>query len=278
MLKKAWMIPENAERSQRKPRAKTLPTSILVALKSEKLSHISGGIYHRLQIDFTYNTNHMEGSRLTSEQTRWIFKTKTIGDLPNDLPIDDIIETANHFRCITLVIESADATLTERYIKMLHAQLKSGTCDSRKDWFAVGDYKWLDNVVGEIETCPAKDVRKIYKSTRYIFCRHGSQVSMPTFRNKNCSGQVLVNYNRRNKIPINPDDPAVLEKLDAKLNACIKLQETMKAVNTIVQSNHTDEEKRKLLMSKHHISPQSIDDLLHPRNKAGRNQAFPVML
>ena len=160
MLGKAWMIPENAERPQRKPRSKALPTSILAALKSEKRSHISGGIYHRLQIDFTYNTNHMEGSRLTHEQTRWIFETKTIGDLPDDLPIDDIVETANHFRCIDLVIESAGAALTERYIKMLHAQLKSGTCDSRKDWFAVGDYKRLDNVVGEMETCPAKDVHQ----------------------------------------------------------------------------------------------------------------------
>ena len=160
MLGKAWRIPADAERPRRKPRAKALPTSILDVLKSEKRGHISGGLYHRLQIDFTYNTNHMEGSRLTHEQTRWIFETRTVGDLPGDLPVDDIIETANHFRCIDLVIESAGAALTERYIKMLHAQLKSGTGDSRKDWFAVGDYKRLDNVVGEMETCPPKDVHR----------------------------------------------------------------------------------------------------------------------
>ena len=160
MLGKTWRIPAEAERPRRKPRVRTLPTSILGVLKSEKRGHIAGGLYHRLQIDFTYNTNHMEGSRLTREQTRWIFETKTIGDLPGDLPVDDIVETANHFRCIDLVIESAGAALTERYIKMLHAQLKSGTGDSRKEWFAVGDYKRLPNVAGEMETCPPQDVHR----------------------------------------------------------------------------------------------------------------------
>ena len=160
MIGKSWMIPTNAERPKRKSRVKELSTSILDVLKTEKRSHISGGLYHRLQIDFTYNTNHMEGSRLTHEQTRWIFETKTIGNLPGDLPIDDIVETANHFRCVDIVIESAGAALTERYIKMLHAQLKSGTCDSRKGWFAVGDYKRLDNMVGEMETCPVKAVHQ----------------------------------------------------------------------------------------------------------------------
>ena len=160
MLGKTWRIPADAERPRRKPRNKALPADVLAILKSEKRGHIAGGLYHQLQIDFTYNTNHMEGSHLTHEQTRWIFETKTIGDLPGDLPVDDIIETANHFRCIDLVIESAGAALTERYIKMLHAQLKSGTSDSRKDWFAVGDYKRLDNVVGEMETCPPKEVHR----------------------------------------------------------------------------------------------------------------------
>jgi len=160
MLGKTWRIPADAERPRRKPRSKALPADVLAILKSEKRGHISGGLYHRLQIDFTYNTNHMEGSRLTHEQTCWIFETRTIGDLPGDLPVDDIIETANHFRCIDLVIESAGAALTERYIKMLHAQLKSGTGDSRKDWFAVGDYKRLANVVGDMETCPPGDVHR----------------------------------------------------------------------------------------------------------------------
>lgn len=160
LLGKAWQIPANAAKPERKPRAKKLPCSILEVLKSEKRGHIAGGLYHRLQIDFTYNTNHMEGSRLTHEQTRWIFETQTVGKLPSDVPVDDIVETANHFRCIDIVIESTGAALTERYIKMLHAQLKSGTSDSRKGWFAVGDYKRLDNVVGEMETCPAKDVHR----------------------------------------------------------------------------------------------------------------------
>ena len=158
LLGKAWQIPADAEKPVRKPRQKALPKSVLAILKSEKRGRIQGGLYHRLQIDFTYNTNHMEGSRLTHEQTRWIFETETIGQLPSDIPVDDLVETANHFRCIDIVIESSGAALTERYVKMLHAQLKSGTSDSRKEWFAVGDYKRLDNVVGEMETCPVKDV------------------------------------------------------------------------------------------------------------------------
>ena len=100
----------------------------------------------------------MEGSRLSHEQTRWIFETRTIGAVAEDIPIDDIVETANHFRCVDMVIESATAALTERFIKTLHTILKSGTVDSRKAWFSVGDYKKLDNVVGEMETCSASQV------------------------------------------------------------------------------------------------------------------------
>jgi len=143
LLGKAWQIPVAAEKPLRKPRAKRQPGSILSALKNEKRGRISGGLYHRIQIDFTYNTNHMEGSRLSHEQTRWMFETQTVGKLPSDVPVDDIVETANHFRCIDIVIESAGAALTERYVKMLHAQLKSGTSDSRRERFAVGDYKRL---------------------------------------------------------------------------------------------------------------------------------------
>ncbi len=155
---KSWRIPADAERPKRKTRVRGLPSSIREALKAEKRGRISGALYHRLQIDFTYNSNHIEGSRLTHEQTRWIFETKTIGDLPGDLPVDNVVETVNHFRCIDIVIESVGAALTERYIKELHHLLKSGTTDSRKEWFAVGDYKQLDNVVGDMETCPKDDV------------------------------------------------------------------------------------------------------------------------
>ena len=158
LMGKAWQIPADAACPKRKPRAKGLPGSILGLLRAEKRGRVSGGLYHRLQIDFAYNSNHIEGSRLTHEQTRWIFETKTIGELGPDMPVDDIVETANHFRAVDIVIESAGAALTERYVKMLHSQLKSGTSDSRKEWFAVGEYKRIDNMVGEMETCPAKDV------------------------------------------------------------------------------------------------------------------------
>lgn len=154
-----WRIPADATKPERK-RRRTFPTTILGVLDAERSSRISGGLYHRLQIDITYNSNHIEGSRLTHEQTRWIFETKTIGNVGPDVPVDDIVETANHFRAVDRVIESAGAALTERYVKKLHAQLKGGTSDSRKDWFAVGEYKRLDNVVGEMETCPAKDVHR----------------------------------------------------------------------------------------------------------------------
>ena len=137
-----------------------MPKSFLGILKAEMRSQTKNSIYHRLQIDFAYNSNHIEGSRLTHEQTRWIFETKTIGLLSEDTPVDDIVETANHFRCLDIVIETAGAALSESYIKRLHAQLKSGTSDSRKAWFAVGAYKKLDNVVGEQETCPASEVSR----------------------------------------------------------------------------------------------------------------------
>ena len=153
----AWRIPADASKPPRK-RRRTFPTTILGVLDAERKSRIPGGLYHRLQIDFTYNSNHIEGSRLTREQTRWIFETQTLGEIAGDVPVDDIVETANHFRCIDTVIETAGAALTERYVKNLHVQLKSGTTDSRKEWFAVGEYKRLDNVVGDMETCPAKDV------------------------------------------------------------------------------------------------------------------------
>ena len=154
-----WRIPADATKPERK-RRRTFPTTILGVLDAERSSRISGGLYHRLQIDITYNSNHIEGSRLTYEQTRWIFETKTIGNVSPDVPVDDIVETANHFRAVDRVIMTATSALTEAYIKRLHEIVKSGTSDCRKDWFAVGEYKRLDNVVGEIETCPAKDVHR----------------------------------------------------------------------------------------------------------------------
>lgn len=113
---------------------------------------LKGGIYHRTQVDMTYNSNHMEGSRLTHEQTRHIFETNTIGVTEDGANVDDIVETVNHFRCIDMVIDRAGEKLTESFIKELHALLKSGTSDSRRDWFAVGDYKKLPNEVGGLDT------------------------------------------------------------------------------------------------------------------------------
>ena len=158
LVGKTWMIPMAAVKPKRKPRFDQIPQSVAGILKMEMEAKMKGGLYHRLQIDFTYNSNHMEGSRLSHEQTRWIFETMTVGRLSADVPVDDIIETSNHFRCLDKVIASSGAKLTEHYIKDLHFFLKNGTSDSRKAWFAVGDYKRLENVVGDMETCPAKKV------------------------------------------------------------------------------------------------------------------------
>ncbi len=152
-------MPANAQKPERNSR-RPFPKTAIGILEAERGSRISGGLYHRLQIDLAYNSNHIEGSRLTHEQTRWIFETKTIGNIDADIPVDDIIETANHFRATDMVIMTATSALTEAYIKRLHEMLKSGTSDSRKEWFAVGDYKRLDNVVGDMETCPAKEVHR----------------------------------------------------------------------------------------------------------------------
>ena len=145
---KTWYLPENAEKPERVNKQSALPRTLLEVLQAEKASRLSGGIYHKVQIDFTYNSNHMEGSRLTHDQTRYIFETNTIGVHETTLNVDDIVETANHFRCIDLIIDRAGSIINEALIKQLHAMLKNGTSDSRKDWFVVGDYKKLPNEVG----------------------------------------------------------------------------------------------------------------------------------
>ena len=155
---KTWNIPENAEKPKRKNKKSNEPQTLLERLKSEKASHISGGIYHKIQIEFTYNSNHIEGSKLTHDQTRYIFETNTIGVENDALNVDDIIETANHFKCIDMIIDNAKYKLTEKFIKQLHYTLKSGTSDSRKDWFNVGEYKKLPNEVGGKETAKPEDV------------------------------------------------------------------------------------------------------------------------
>ncbi|HIX82959.1 MAG TPA: Fic family protein [Candidatus Megamonas gallistercoris] len=155
---KTWNIPETAEKPLRKKRSKKISDTLLSVLQREKESRLSDGIYHRLQIDMTYNSNHMEGSMLTHEQTRYIFETHTIGMTEMAVNIDDIIETTNHFRCIDMVIDNANNKLGESFIKKLHETLKNGTSDSRKDWFAIGDYKRLPNEVGGRRTAQPEQV------------------------------------------------------------------------------------------------------------------------
>ena len=155
---KTWYLPENAEKPERVNKHSALPRTLLEVLQAEKASRLSGGIYHKVQIDFTYNSNHMEGSRLTHDQTRYIFETNTIGVQETTLNVDDIVETAHHFRCIDLIIDRAGSIINEALIKQLHAMLKNGTSDSRKDWFVVGDYKKLPNEVGGKVTALPKEV------------------------------------------------------------------------------------------------------------------------
>ena len=131
---------------------------LLDILQEEKFSGYAGGIYHKTQIELTYNSNHIEGSSLTYEQTRYIFETNTIGVEDGSLNVDDVIETANHFRIVSLIIDNAKSTLTQEFIKKLHLLLKNGTSDSRKDWFAVGGYKKLPNEVGGMNTTLPEEV------------------------------------------------------------------------------------------------------------------------
>ena len=155
---KTWNIPETAKKPDRINKKTDTPKTLLEVLKAEKAVKLHGGIYHKIQIDLTYNSNHIEGSRLTHDQTRYIFETNTIGVSDGAVKVDDVVETANHFKCIDMVIDSANYALSEAFIKHLHAVLKSGTSDSRLDWFVVGDYKKLPNEVGGMDTTEPENV------------------------------------------------------------------------------------------------------------------------
>ena len=168
LVGKTWNIPENAQLPSRKSRRKKI-SPLLQALREQKELKMKGGIYHRTQIDLTYNSNHIEGSRLTHDQTRYIFETNTIGVEGESVRVDDIIETVNHFRCIDLVIDRAEEKLTESLVKELHRILKSGTSDSRKEWFAVGEYKRIPNEVGGSETTAPERVHKEMKALLYEY-------------------------------------------------------------------------------------------------------------
>lgn len=162
MLGKTWSIPADAGLPRRGRKAAVSP--LLAVLREQKAARLKGGIYHRIQIDLTYNSNHIEGSRLTHDQTRYIFETNTIGMADGAVNVDDIIETTNHFRAIDHIIDETDGRLSEAYIKHLHFLLKSGTSDERKEWFNVGDYKKLPNEVGGNDTVAPEDVHREMKA------------------------------------------------------------------------------------------------------------------
>ena len=153
---KIWFIPEDAKNPRSvDPTPNSNP--LLQRIKDEKSGGMHGGIYHKIQIELTYNSNHIEGSRLTHDQTRMIFETSTIG-AEGAVRVDDIVETANHFKCVDMIIDNANRALNENLIKRLHFTLKNGTSDSRKDWFATGEYKKLPNEVGGKSTAVPEQV------------------------------------------------------------------------------------------------------------------------
>ncbi len=154
---KTWNVPEDAAKPLRANQKENKPKTLLSILQEEKKSKYSGGIYHKTQIDLTYNSNHMEGSRLTYDQTRYIFETNTISVENETLNVDDVIETANHFRCIDMIIDNAKSALSEKFIKELHLILKSGTSDSRLECFSVGDYKKRPNEAGGMPTAMSEE-------------------------------------------------------------------------------------------------------------------------
>ena len=152
------------------------PETLLEILREQKRSNQHGGIYHKLQIELTYNSNHIEGSKLTHDQTCYIFETNTLVFENEAVNVDDVVETVNHFRCIDYVIENAAKSLTEAFIKELHKMLKTGTADSRKDWFAVGKYKKFANEVGgEITAAPDEVPARMKKLiSQYSELKHAS--------------------------------------------------------------------------------------------------------
>lgn len=156
LIGKTWKIPADTVRPGRRKLKR--PETLLEVLREQKSSNQHGGIYHKLQIELTYNSNHIEGSKLTHDQTQYIFETNTLGFENEAVNVDDIVETVNHFRCIDYVIENAEKPLTEAFIKELHKILKTGTADSRKEWFAVGRYKKFANEVGGEMTAAPDEV------------------------------------------------------------------------------------------------------------------------
>lgn len=162
LIGKTWNIPVIAKKPERKKRI--CKHNLGKILQEEMLAHRKGGIYHKVQIELTYNSNHMEGSKLTHDETMYIYETNTIGIENKSYRVDDIIETVNHFRCVDYIIKNYDKKITENFIKHLHFLLKVNTSDNTKDWFKVGNYKTLPNEVGGEETTTPENVSKEMKN------------------------------------------------------------------------------------------------------------------
>lgn len=174
---KTWNIPAAAPRPGRKGKKRHTNNPLLNILREQMQAGLRGSIYHYTQVELTYNSNHIEGSRLTEEQTRHIFETNTLGISEGSVNVDDIIETANHFRCVDYIIAHAKERLTEHFIKELHRRLKSGTSDSARSWFAVGEYKRLPNEVGGIDTSEPEDVARDIRALLQDYYRQKGQKS-----------------------------------------------------------------------------------------------------
>lgn len=154
-----------------------MASQLLNILREQKEMGLKGGIYHKTQIDLTYNSNHIEGSKLTHEQIRYIYETNTIGITDEAVKVDDIMETVNHFRCFDFIIDNVETILSEQLVKDLHKILKTGTTNSLKSWFAVGDYKQIPNEVGGIETSLPEDVHSHMNKLLNIY----NKISNKTF-------------------------------------------------------------------------------------------------
>lgn len=180
LVGKMWNIPEDAIKPDRENKKQFSDNKLLDILKEQKDIKLNGGIYHKTQIELTYNSNHIEGSTLTHDQTRYIFETNTIGMEKGAINVDDVVETANHFKCVDYIIDNAMKPISEFMIKELHFILKNGTSDSRKDWFNVGDYKKIPNEVGGKETCPPEnvkeEVKKLLLDYNEIKCKSFEQI------------------------------------------------------------------------------------------------------
>lgn len=161
---KTWNIPSDATKPARSNARAFGESPLLTRLREEKAAKTKGGIYHKVQIELTYNSNHIEGSMLSLDQTRLIFETATVGVQEGAVRVDDIVEAQNHFRAVDYIIDKAKAPLSEGMIKELHRILKTATTDSTRDWFAIGDYKRLPNEVAGRKTTPPENVAEEVKA------------------------------------------------------------------------------------------------------------------